>query len=82
MSRLDEVTRQRAAAAAELEHEASPLANRLEQAQDARRACLGMEPVPEVVREGQIAPVVRPRRGAAIGTIVVDASSMTSPALS
>ena len=82
MSRLDEVTRQRAAAAAELEDEAVSRSNRLEQSEDARRAGVGMKAVSTVVREGQIAPVVRPRRGAAIGTIVVDASSMTSPALS
>jgi hypothetical protein len=59
VARFDEVARQRARAAAELEDETFPLANRLEQRHDARCASVGMEPVPEVVHEGEIAPVVR-----------------------
>jgi hypothetical protein len=59
MASLDEVTRQRTAAAAELENQALPFANRLEQGEDARCASVGMEPVTAVVHEGEIAPVVR-----------------------
>jgi hypothetical protein len=53
------VTRQRARAAAELEDDTSLLTNRLEQCHDARCASISMEPVPQLVHEGEIAPVVR-----------------------
>jgi class 3 adenylate cyclase len=60
VTRRDKVTRKRPAAGAELEHQALPFPNRLEQGQNARRAGVGMEPVPSLVHEGEIAPVVRP----------------------
>jgi hypothetical protein len=53
---VEEVLRQEAAAAAELEHEPAALPHRLEQGEDPRGAGVGMEPEPEVVDQREVAP--------------------------
>lgn len=57
----DEMARQRTASTAELQDQSSPMANRLEQGEDARRAGVGMERICEVMHARELAPVVRVR---------------------
>lgn len=59
MTRLDEVAGEKAAPAPELEHQPVALTNRGQQLKDARRACIGVEAESEMVRTGEIPPVVR-----------------------
>ena len=56
---IEEVFREEAAAAAELEHQPAALAHRLEQSEDPRGAGVGVEPEPEVVDQREVGPVVR-----------------------
>jgi hypothetical protein len=61
VTRLDEVTCQCATSASKLEHDTMMFTNGLEEGHDARCARIGMEPIPAMVHEGEIAPVVRLR---------------------
>ena len=59
VARVYEVLREEAAATADLEHEPIPLADWLQEAEDPRRAHVGVEAESEVVYEGEVSPVVR-----------------------
>jgi hypothetical protein len=61
MAGLEEVPRQEAAAAAELENEVVVVSNRPEQLEDPRCTEVGMEAEPTVMHERQVAAVIRVR---------------------
>jgi hypothetical protein len=56
---IDQVLREQAAAAPELDDEPFSGANRLQKFEDPRCAEIRMEPEPEMVHEGKVALVVR-----------------------
>jgi hypothetical protein len=59
MACINEVTRERAASAAEFENEPGSLTHRLQQRKDAGGAGVGVEAEAQVVHHGEISAVVR-----------------------